>query len=127
MARSHILSAVKFLSVDLVGAILYYPLWWYSKGMARTAGWCVGKLRNAAASFAIGVWIRNLFTPMFGQYDAASRIISFFMRLAAIVWYTLVLAILLVILVFVFLLWLAVPVFVVVMFVTQLMGVLGST
>ena len=33
----------------------------------------------------VGVWIRNIFVPMYGSDDIAGRIISFFMRVAMIV------------------------------------------
>lgn len=74
-------SLAKFLLADVIGDALYFPLWWYSRGLLRflKAEW--GRLRNLAARLGLGVWTRYLFTPMFGQYDAAGRIISFFVRI----------------------------------------------
>ena len=34
---------------------------------------------------ALGVWIKNIFVPMFGQRDWQSRLISVFMRIVNIV------------------------------------------
>lgn len=34
---------------------------------------------------ALDIWLKNIFVPMYGQRDAASRIISFLMRLVQII------------------------------------------
>lgn len=73
-------SLVKFLLADVIGDALYFPLWWYSRGLLRFLKAVWGRLRNLAARLGLGVWTRYLFTPMFGQYDATGRIISFFVR-----------------------------------------------
>ncbi len=36
------------------------------------------------AYLGVGVWIKNIFVPMYGSYDFAGRFISFFVRLAMI-------------------------------------------
>lgn len=36
-------------------------------------------------SMAVGVWVKNIFVPMFGQRDWQSRIISFVMRVVNII------------------------------------------
>jgi len=74
-------SLAKFLLADVIGDALYFPLWWYSRGLLRFLFALVGRWRNMAAKLGLGVWTRYLFTPMFGQYDAAGRIISFFVRI----------------------------------------------
>ncbi|MEK7516202.1 MAG: hypothetical protein AAB562_01250 [Patescibacteria group bacterium] len=73
-------SFAKFLLADVIGDALYFPFWWYSRGLLRFLKAVWGWLRNLAARLGLGVWTRYLFTPMFGQYDVAGRIISFFVR-----------------------------------------------
>src|SRR3989344_358247 len=70
---------------DLTLDLLYFPIWWYSTGlMERVSG--VGDLVSGAMkSLQIGLWIRNIFVPMYGAYDWQSRIISVFMRCVQIV------------------------------------------
>jgi len=34
---------------------------------------------------AIDVWLKNLFVPMYGQYDFTGRLISFFVRFVQII------------------------------------------
>ena len=74
-------SFAKFLLADVLGDALYFPLWWYSRGLWRFLSALGGRLRNLAVKLGLGVWTRYLFTPMFGQYDAVGRIISFFVRI----------------------------------------------
>jgi hypothetical protein len=76
------LTAVAF---DLLASVVHWPLWWYTRGLAHAAGWVQRSFSYYAQSTAIGVWMKNLFVPMFGQRDWQSRIISFFMRLAMII------------------------------------------
>jgi len=118
--------AFKFVAVDLVGSVLYYPVWWYTGGMVRFAKFCGGTVAGAARSLGWSVWIKNLFVPMFGQRDIASRLISFFMRLVTIIAYSVALMILTVIMSVVFLVWLALPPFVIFEFGNQLLGLLSS-
>ncbi len=60
--------------------IAMFPVWWYSRGLLMV----MHALRESVAGYAQGlgirVWVRNIFVPMYGQYDWQSRIISVFMR-----------------------------------------------
>jgi len=118
--------ALKFVAVDLVGSVLYYPVWWYAGGMIRFAKFCGGTVVQAAHTLGFTVWIKNLFVPMFGQRDIASRLISFFMRLVTIIAYSVALLLLTGVMSVVFLLWLALPPFVIFEFGNQLLGLLSS-
>ena len=69
------------LAVNIVTA----PFWWYSVGLFVFAQMLAQSLRRAAVTLGIGLWAKNLFTPMYGQYDRAGRIISFFIRLANVI------------------------------------------
>lgn len=53
----------------------------------------VTTLRGYAKYFAIEVWIKNIFVPMFGQRDWQSRLISVCMRLVQIIGRTLALVV----------------------------------
>ncbi len=70
---------------DLALDILSFPLWWYTHGLLRMARWWRESVRGYARLLALEIWIKNLFVPMFGQYDWQSRLISIFMRLVQIV------------------------------------------
>ena len=70
---------------DLIKEILYFPLWWYSRGLIqifiRLKNFLVYKQRT----LCIIIWIKNIFRPMYGQYDLPGQIISFFVRLFQII------------------------------------------
>lgn len=76
---------VRFVFLDLILSVLHFPLWWYSDGL----GSVLGRGRRALAfrwkSFAIGVWIRNLFVPMYGQHDFMGRMVSVVMRFVMLI------------------------------------------
>ncbi|MEI7452477.1 MAG: hypothetical protein WCK37_04750 [Candidatus Falkowbacteria bacterium] len=65
--------------------IVYFPLWWYSAGFGRMAMGVFGAIKRKFISLALGVWLKNLFVPMYGQHDFAGRCISFFMRFFQII------------------------------------------
>ena len=64
---------------------LYTPIWWYIGGLWKQLKWIVGSFDARQMDLAIDVWFKNLLVPMYGQYDFAGRLISFFMRLVQIV------------------------------------------
>lgn len=76
---------LKYFFVDLLGGILRWPFWWYSKGLVLALANARGTIENYAKSIALGVWIKNIFVPMYGTRDWQSRLISIFMRTVQIV------------------------------------------
>ena len=85
MAQPLIVQASKVLIVDLVGGILGFPFWWYGKGVKAWTGFVWDWFGTVRAQLGVQVWIKNIFVPMYGSYDIAGRLISFFMRVAMIV------------------------------------------
>jgi hypothetical protein len=65
---------------EVAGDVLRFPLWWYGEGLRQTLLSIFGVVRGYARSLGVFVWMKNLFTPMFGRYDWQSRLISVFMR-----------------------------------------------
>ncbi len=74
-----------FLLVDLLGGILYFPIWWYSQGLVIFVQGLGRQIAQQYTRSGLGVWVSNIFTPMFGQYDWQGRLISFCVRLFQIV------------------------------------------
>ena len=102
-------SSLKFVLVDLIGDILYWPLWWYSKGLVKTGLFCLQNLKSEYERLALGVWLKNLFTPMFGQYDWEGRLISFFIRIFQIIFRAILLLFWAIVFLVVFIAWIIVP------------------
>ena len=65
--------------------IFYFPIWWYTAG-AKYAFLSIWQMiRFGNANLAPGLWFKNIFVPMYGQYDIQGRIISFVLRLVQII------------------------------------------
>lgn len=112
--------SLKFVLVDLIGEILYFPLWWYGRGLKNTLIWCFQKAKRGIINLGIGIWLKNIFTPMYGQYDIVGRIISFFIRLAQIIARSLFFILWLILLLLIFIFYLVLPLFVLWQIITQL-------
>jgi len=78
-------SLFKDVFLDLGKEILYFPLWWYSVGLAKTADFCLKSIKSMEMRLGLKIWIKNIFKPMFGQYDIPGKLISFFMRVFQII------------------------------------------
>lgn len=69
-----------FLLSDLIGSVIRFPLWWYAEGLVGVARWIGRSLAYRWRAYAITLWIRHFFVPMYGAHDWASRLISIVMR-----------------------------------------------
>lgn len=108
-------SAVKFIVTDFLGDFVYFPIWWETHGVVRIVRWALLNLRGSAARLGLAVWLKNLFVPMYGQYDMGGRLVSFFMRFFQIIFRFSLLLILFVIFFLLILLWIVAPIAVVIM------------
>lgn len=90
--------------------ILYFPVWWYVGGAKHAVVWCWQFFQSGNRILAPALWLKNIFVPMYGQYDWQGRIISFLVRSAQIFTRSLTLAVWLVFCWALFLIWLAMPV-----------------
>ncbi len=78
-------SGERSVVVEIALDILKFPLWWYTSGLLLMLNWCGRTLKGYAQFMGIGVWVKNIFVPMFGQHDWQSRMISIFMRIIQII------------------------------------------
>ncbi|PIT94627.1 hypothetical protein COT98_02705 [Candidatus Falkowbacteria bacterium CG10_big_fil_rev_8_21_14_0_10_39_9] len=84
MNRSHFLIYLPKILLQIARDFLYFPLWWYSVGLWRTLLKVVNFISEQQISLGLSVWVKNIFTPMYGQRDFTGKAISFFMRLIQI-------------------------------------------
>jgi len=70
---------------DIFKDILYFPFWWYSRGLLNFIGKNLTFLNYRQKSLGLLVWIKNLFKPMYGQHDWQGRLISFGFRVVFII------------------------------------------
>ncbi len=106
-------STVKFILIDILWDILYWPVWWYSRGLIKAGNLALRQIVLQYHQLALGVWVRNIFVPMFGQYDWQGRIISFFIRLVQIIARCILLVIWMAIIAVLFLGWIILPLYIV--------------
>ncbi|MCB9798616.1 hypothetical protein H6758_02735 [Candidatus Nomurabacteria bacterium] len=68
------------LVVEFFLDFVYFPLWWYTKGALKA--FCAYKNALVAVNFRLapGLWLKNIFTPMYGQRDWEGRLVSVFIR-----------------------------------------------
>jgi hypothetical protein len=97
------------LFLEAILDIFYFPIWWYTKGALHALRGCFNLFKQGNANLAPGLWLANLFVPMFGQFDFQGRIISFFMRLVQIIARTFALLLWLVLCLILFVCWLLLP------------------
>lgn len=109
MAQSVSVRARSFLFRELLGEVLFFPVWWYFDGLRLVTANLLNHLAGVEYRLGVGLMIRNIGRPMYGDRTRSGRVISFFMRLvlifgkgiALLAWAVLVLA--------VWLVWLVVP------------------
>ncbi|MDP3043491.1 MAG: hypothetical protein Q8N21_03740 [bacterium] len=110
---------VKILA-ELARDIVFFPLWWYSKGLVQLLLKLKVFLKNREKSLALLVWIKNIHKPMYGQYDWQGMLISFFMRLFQIIVRGIAMLFWLVVAFVFFWIWVLLPLFVIYEIVYQL-------
>ncbi|MFA4846247.1 MAG: hypothetical protein WC654_06865, partial [Patescibacteria group bacterium] len=59
---------------------LFWPVWWYSRGLAETSTWLLRSVQGSVKFFGVDVWVKNLFVPMYGDASIAGSLISFGVR-----------------------------------------------
>jgi len=111
------------MALELVFDILYFPLWWYTGGVKHALLFCFGLLQDGNMVLAPGLWLKNMFVPMFGQNDFQGRLMSIFMRFVNFVGRSIGLFIWFFVVICLFILWLIFPVFVVYMLLISLKGI----
>lgn len=112
MQKNFATNSFRFVVVELIGDTLYWPFWWYTKGLSQTAIFCLQSIKESEETLGVSVWVKNIFTPMFGQYDLEGRLISFFMRLAQIIFRSVALLLWVAFYIAIFIVWIVGPVFV---------------
>jgi hypothetical protein len=118
MAKNSNLTLTGIL-LDLFKDVVFFPFWWYSIGLFRTAKKLIAFIADKEKSLAIFIWLKNLFTPMYGQRDWQGKIISFFIRLVQIIFRSLILVFWIIIALVAFWAWIAFPILIVYMITLQ--------
>jgi len=99
----------KYLAKDLIAEILYFPLWWYSRGVFRILNIIKEQSQDMIRALGLKIWLKSIFKPMFGDYTKEGRIISFFMRIIILIFRLMAFAVWMIVLSILLLIWLSLP------------------
>lgn len=100
------------LLIEFILDFFYFPVWWYTGGVAYALQACGNLISSANGLMAPGLWLKNIFVPMFGQHDWQGRMVSFLVRLANVIFRSLAMVVWLLVVFILFLFWVALPLFV---------------
>ena len=73
------------LLIEFFIDIFYYPIWWYTGGIVYVLNAAKNTFSAGNGFLAPGLWLKNLFVPMFGQHDLQGRLVSFIIRLGNVI------------------------------------------
>ncbi|WKZ25179.1 MAG: hypothetical protein QY321_01985 [Patescibacteria group bacterium] len=125
MDITSVISAVSSSLLKLLLDLVYFPFWWYSVGFIKVLVWSKNFIIGKARGLAILVWLKNIFTPMFGQRDWVGMLISFFMRVVQIIARSIMLFFWIIFVLIVICLWLITPIYIVYQIIFQMIGPLN--
>ena len=91
--------------------ILYFPLWWYSRGLIQIFNKLKQFLFNKQKSLALLVWIKNIHRPMYQQHSWEGIIVSFVVRIIQIIIRSIIMLFWLIICLCILCFWIFLPIF----------------
>ncbi|MFH1286225.1 MAG: hypothetical protein ABII02_00550 [Candidatus Magasanikbacteria bacterium] len=103
------------LAIDFIIDLVFFPFWWYSAGLRRVLLYLWDLFLFANSYLAPGLWLKNIFVPMYGQRDWQGRLTSFIVRFFNVIFRGIGLFFWVLILLLMLFLWLAFPAFVIYM------------
>ncbi|MFH1509401.1 MAG: hypothetical protein ABIE68_04515 [bacterium] len=113
MKNSAFSHSVKYLSLNLVGDVLNFPIWWYTKGFLRLLKFVGKQLVYFEKILGLLIKIKNLFKPMFQDYTFAGLVIGIIIRTFVLTFDIILYFLILVVAVLTILFYLLLPIFVV--------------
>lgn len=103
---------IGFIAKDIVWNTVYFPIWWYTRGILRILGLMKHQVQSLAHTLHLPTLFKYLFKPMYGYTDIISRIISFYVRIAQLILLLCVTLIVVLGLLILLVIWIVAPVFV---------------
>ncbi len=109
LQQNIVVLSIKSIIIDIIGDVVYFPIWWYSVGLKHIVLNRVKSLHAMSDQLALRLLILNIFKPMFAQTDSAGRVISFFMRIVLLVGRAIFFAIYAILQLVIILVWIGIP------------------
>jgi hypothetical protein len=102
---------IRDLFLDTFWEILYFPLWWYSRGLKKTARFCWQKIKRGWRALALSILLVNFFKPMYGQRGLDVYILSLGTHFWQLLWRIFLFLLWVIFWLLVLLIWLTLPIF----------------
>jgi hypothetical protein len=118
-------SAGKAVFGDVLGGVLGAPVFWYGQGLVDAAKYCGRLIARRWKTLGLGVWIVNIFVPMYAQRDIAGTLISVAMRLFQIIVRGIAMVLWTALVIVLFAAYVAIPILIAVELVRELAGAFG--
>lgn len=100
---------LKNLIFDTFWLAIYFPIWWYGRGLKEAFTFCWKRIKSGWRGLALSILFENFFKPMYGQDGWDAYILSLFVRIWQISWRLILFITLFIFWVFVFVFWLILP------------------
>jgi hypothetical protein len=126
MATQNIFVYFFVVLAQLFRDLALLPIWWYTRGLVNCLRWCLNFIGDWWKSLALGVWIKYLFVPMYGQRDFSGRLISFMMRFVQIILRGIIFLIWIAVSCLIFAIYLSLPILIVSQIILQINGLYVS-
>ncbi len=104
---------IKDVFLDTIWQICYFPVWWYSQGLKKTALFCWQRVKDGWRVLALLILIKSFFKPMYAQTGWAAYALSLNTHFWQIIWRSFLMTVWVVFWLLVLLGWLILPIFVI--------------
>ena len=102
---------LKDFFLDTVWEILYFPAWWYSRGLKNALIFCWTKIRNSWRFLALSIIFSSFFKPMFAQKGWDAYVLTLMVRSWQILWRLILFSCISLFWFCLFLIWIILPLF----------------
>ncbi len=84
MASVSVSRLARSVIVQTAREFILLPFWWYTSGFLHVLDLVRRSIVNVSKTLGLGVWVKNLFVPMYGDDTPVGRMVSFGIRLFVI-------------------------------------------
>jgi hypothetical protein len=104
---------IKDSFLDTIWEVLYFPIWWYSRGLKKTALFCWQRVDDGWRILALSILLKSFFKPMYGQRGWDACVLSLATHFLQLLWRFFLMALWTIFWLFILFLWTILPAFVV--------------
>ena len=84
MQQNTLVFGLKFIAIEIIGNILYFPIWWYTRGVLRMGKFCLNALLYIERLFGLTIKLKNIYRPMFQDYTFMGFVLGIVIRIVVL-------------------------------------------